>query len=226
MCLDPLTTFLQLYPAVVCRLETITEEHASWLSDSFSDAKTFLLSITSTEFILALEMTNCGLSYLRSLKSNLQVEVKNIMEAFSKINSVMNALKEEVYDIEVAATFTGQEIITTPDKIEENYSEESGEDDDKVEEKISWATAEKCIEAVIKFVEQNHSFSLQDIMHAHMVQNNLITKKLQSRKQGDIRNYLKKAIEASSSAADAVEAASVPSTSSAADDTEVVEMNK
>ncbi|KAG7155584.1 putative Jerky protein-like 55 [Homarus americanus] len=130
-------------------------------------------------------------------------------------------------DIEVAATFTDQEIIeiiTTPEKIEENCSEESGEENDKVEEKISWAAAEKGIEAVIKFVEQNHSFSLQDVMHAHMVQNNLITKKLQSRKQGDIRKYLKKAV--SSSAADAVEAASVPSTSSAADDIEVVEINE
>ncbi|KAG7173615.1 putative Jerky protein-like 62, partial [Homarus americanus] len=116
--------------------------------------------------------------------------------------------------------------ITTPDKIEENYSEESSEEDDKDEEKISWATAEKGIETVIKFVEQNHSFSLQDVMHAHMVQNIFITKKLQSRTQGDIRKYLKKAIEASSSAADAVEAASVPSTSSAADDSEVVEMNE
>ncbi|KAG7174755.1 putative Jerky protein-like 56 [Homarus americanus] len=111
-------------------------------------------------------------------------------------------------------------------KIEENYSEESSEEDDKDEEKISWATAEKGIETVIKFVEQNHSFSLQDVMHAHMVQNIFITKKLQSRTQGDIRKYLKKAIEASSSAADAVEAASVPSTSSAADDSEVVEMNE
>ncbi|KAG7156447.1 putative Jerky protein-like 60, partial [Homarus americanus] len=125
-------------------------------------------------------------------------------------------------DIEVASTFTDQEIIqsiTTPEKIEENCSEESGEEDDKVEEKISWAAAEKGIETVIKFVEQNHGFSLQDVMHAHMVQNNLITKKLQSRKQGDIRKYLKKAV--SSSAADAVEAASVPPTSSAADDTHV-----
>ncbi|KAG7168668.1 putative Jerky protein-like 58 [Homarus americanus] len=74
-------------------------------------------------------------------------------------------------DIEVAATFTDQEIIqsiTTPEKIEENCSEESGEEDDKVEEKISWTAAEKGIETVIKFVEQNHSFSLQDVMHAHM----------------------------------------------------------
>ncbi|KAG7176195.1 putative Jerky protein-like 63 [Homarus americanus] len=127
-------------------------------------------------------------------------------------------------DIEVAATFTDQEIIqsiTTPEKIEENCSEESGEDDDKVEEKISWAAAEKGIETVIKFVEQNHSFSLQDVMQAHMVQNNLITKNLQSRKQGDIRKYLKKAVSSS-----AVEAASVPSTSSAADDIEVVEINE
>ncbi|KAG7174825.1 DNA repair protein complementing XP-C cells-like, partial [Homarus americanus] len=105
--------------------------------------------------------------------------------------------------------------ITTSEKIEENCSEESGEEDDKVEVKISWAAAEKCIETIIKFVEQNHSFSLQDVMHAHMVQNNLITKKLQSRKQGDFRKYLKKAV--SSSAADA---ARVPSTSSAADDIE------
>ncbi|KAG7157612.1 hypothetical protein Hamer_G026856 [Homarus americanus] len=126
-------------------------------------------------------------------------------------------------DIEVAATFTDQEIIqsiTTPEKriVQKNLV------DNKVKEKISWAAAEKGIEPVIKFVEQNHSFSLQDAMHVNMVQNNLITKKLQSRKQGDIRKYLKKAV--SSSAADAVEAASVPSTSSAADDIEVVEMNE
>ncbi|KAG7159669.1 hypothetical protein Hamer_G023164, partial [Homarus americanus] len=111
-------------------------------------------------------------------------------------------------DIEVAATYTDQEIIqsiTTPEKIEENLVK----------------TTTKLKKRYLGLLQKRAltHFSLQDVMHAHMVQNNLFTKKLQSRKQGDILKYLKKAV--SSSAADAVETASVPSTRSAADDIEV-----
>ncbi|XP_053556272.1 jerky protein homolog [Bombina bombina] len=104
-------------------------------------------------------------------------------------------------DVEIAATFTDQEIIdsiTNPDQTEEHTSEKSDEEDDRLEtEKVSWATAEKCMETIVKFVEQNHSFTLQDVMQVHMVQNNFITKKLQSRRQCDIRRYLQKTTEAS-----------------------------
>ncbi|KAG7157209.1 Fatty-acid amide hydrolase 2-like, partial [Homarus americanus] len=132
-----------------------------------------------------------------------------------KLDEKLNAADIEEWihiddDIEVAATFTDQEIIesiTTPEKIEENF------------QKNLLKKTTKFKKRYLGLLQKRALKHLQDVMHAHMVQNNLITKKLQSRKQGDIRKYLKKVV--SSSAADAVEAASVPSTSSAADDIEV-----
>lgn len=49
------------------------------------------------------------------------------------------------------------------------------------------------------------ALSLKNIMHVHMVCNNFITKKLQTSKQEYIRNYLMKAIELPSSAANGIE---------------------
>ncbi len=48
------------------------------------------------------------------------------------------------------------------------------------------------METVINFLEQNHQSTVQDVMQTHMRRNKYLSRKVQSRIQGDIRNYLKK----------------------------------
>ncbi len=47
------------------------------------------------------------------------------------------------------------------------------------------------METVIKFVEQNHHSTVQDVMQTHMVHKKYITRKVETCKQGDIQNSLK-----------------------------------
>jgi hypothetical protein len=45
------------------------------------------------------------------------------------------------------------------------------------------------METTLSFIEQNPSFSAQEVMQAHMLQNAMINKKQACTKQGDIRKF-------------------------------------
>ena len=92
---DALDTFQQLHPAVVACLEDICEGGSKeWSVDSLTDAKGLLLSITGSEFIAALVVTNKCLGYMRALTCSLQGESKDVVQAVKEIDVLTTALKE------------------------------------------------------------------------------------------------------------------------------------
>ena len=67
------------YSFVVCFESISTEVSSLWSADSVTDASTFLLAITTTEFISALVITNKCLQHLRGFTTSLQEEAKDIV---------------------------------------------------------------------------------------------------------------------------------------------------
>ena len=89
-----LQSFMILHPSIVACMEDICGEGSSeWSTDALTDARALLLSITTTEFLSALVITNSCLSYLTALTSNLQAEAKDIMAAIAEIDNVQIALQ-------------------------------------------------------------------------------------------------------------------------------------
>ena len=89
-----LQTFMILYPSIVACLEGICHEGSSeWSADSLTDARGLLLTITTTDFLSALVITNSCISYLTALTSNLQAEAKDIIGATSEMDSVQTTLQ-------------------------------------------------------------------------------------------------------------------------------------
>ena len=84
-----LQTFIILYPSIVASLEGICDEGSSeWSTDSLTDARGLPLTITTTDFLSALVITNSCISYLTALTSNLQAEAKDIIEATAEMDNV------------------------------------------------------------------------------------------------------------------------------------------
>ena len=72
-CVRALQTFMILYPSIVACLEGICHEGSSeWSADSLTDARGLLLTITTTDFLSALVITNSCISYLTALTKNIK----------------------------------------------------------------------------------------------------------------------------------------------------------
>ena len=99
--LDALEVFETLHPSVVACMERICEDGAKkWSADSLADAKGLLLSMTTTDFICALVITNRCMGYLRGLTYSLQAEAKDVVEAVADVDSVINALDDVRKNVE------------------------------------------------------------------------------------------------------------------------------
>ena len=99
--LDALEVFETLHPSVVACMERICEDGAKkWSADSLTDAKGLLLSMTTTDFICALVITNRCMGYLRGLTYSLQAEAKDVVEAVADVDSVVNALDDVRKNVE------------------------------------------------------------------------------------------------------------------------------
>ena len=84
-----LRTFMILYPSIIACLEGICDEGSNeWSGDSLTNARGLLLTITTTDFLSALVITNSCISYLTALTSNLQAEAKDIIEATAEMDNV------------------------------------------------------------------------------------------------------------------------------------------
>ena len=79
---------------------------------------------------------------------------------------------QEIMDSTVAPPNT-QEFAVCPEVKEE----------DEPEPKINWLTAQACMDTVIKFMEQEPSFTMQDVLQGHMLRNMMLTKNQMSLKQ-------------------------------------------
>ena len=65
-----------------------------WSADTFTDASTLLLAITTADFICALVITHKCLQYLEGLTVSLQKGAKYIVQAVSEIKTVTLSLKK------------------------------------------------------------------------------------------------------------------------------------
>ncbi len=87
--IDALQRFKTLFSAIVSCFESISSEgSACWSSDSLTDASSFLLAITSTDFVSALVITSNSLLSLLPLTRSLQAKSKDIVEAVHEISSL------------------------------------------------------------------------------------------------------------------------------------------
>ena len=75
-----------------------------WSSEAIIDARSLQLSISNTDFLCALVITNYCLKYPEALTSNLQAEAKDIADAVSEINTVKEVLQNVRENIEVYHT--------------------------------------------------------------------------------------------------------------------------
>ena len=92
--IDALQVFKNLYPSVVICFESITDQGLQkWSSDAVLDASSFKNSITTSEFLSALVITNACLKYIQALTKSLQAEAQDIISAVSEIGSVIDVLK-------------------------------------------------------------------------------------------------------------------------------------
>lgn len=93
--IDALDRFKKLLPSLVSCFETISAEGSCrWSSDSLTDSSTLLLAISTTEFLSALVITSTSLNYLMALTKSLQSEAKDIVQAVSEINNILQVFKD------------------------------------------------------------------------------------------------------------------------------------
>ena len=79
---------------LIACLEGICDDGSSeWSADSLTDARGLLLTITTTDFLSALVITNSCISYLTALTSNLQAEAKDIIWATAEMDNVQTTLQ-------------------------------------------------------------------------------------------------------------------------------------
>ena len=99
---DALDTFQEFHPSVVACMEKIGDAGPkNWSTDSLTDAKGLLLSMTSTDFICVLVVTNKCLGYISALTSSLQAEAKDVVVAVKQVKNVvtiLNDLRNKVND--------------------------------------------------------------------------------------------------------------------------------
>ena len=83
-----------LHPSMVHCMELISAEWSSlWSQDSITDSRTLMFTITITELVGALVITNSCLQYLLSLTFSLQAEVKDVVDAVTEVIHVIGAPK-------------------------------------------------------------------------------------------------------------------------------------
>jgi hypothetical protein len=92
-----------------------------WSPDALTDANTLLLTITTTDFISALVITNECLHYFLGLTRSLQQEAKDIVQAVSEVEVLTSSLKKvrenvDSHHSEWFKTVSGMysEVGTTP----------------------------------------------------------------------------------------------------------------
>ena len=85
---DLISLYSSMFGGYIC-----DEGSIEWSGDSLTDARGLLWTITTTDFLSALVITNSCISYLTALTSNLQVETKNIIEATAEMDNVQTTLQ-------------------------------------------------------------------------------------------------------------------------------------
>ena len=88
-CSSNLYDLISLYSSIgIC-----DDGSSEWSADSLTDARGLLWTITTTDFLSALVITNSCISYLTALTSNLQAEAKDIIGATAEMDNVQTTLQ-------------------------------------------------------------------------------------------------------------------------------------
>ena len=93
--IDALELFMDLFPAVVAALESISDVQAGgWNTDSSRLAGSLLHAITAFPFIIAFVVAKQCLAYVKGLTVSLQKRAKDICQAYKEANNVVLALTQ------------------------------------------------------------------------------------------------------------------------------------
>ena len=121
--IDAVVVFKKLHLSIVDCLENISNDGAAlWSSDSLTDARCLLLTITTTDFVSALVITHACLMYVQALTATLQAEAKDIVKAVSEIENVTAAIQSVRDNID---TYHTQWFLTITDMLSEVGKEPS-----------------------------------------------------------------------------------------------------
>ena len=86
--------FKCLHKCVVTCMEGVCNDGPGlWSPDALTDARSLQLTMTTTDFICAVVLTNACLKYLQALTSSLQEEAKGNRAAVKEINTVIETLQ-------------------------------------------------------------------------------------------------------------------------------------
>uniref|UniRef100_A0A1X7VAH9 DUF4371 domain-containing protein n=1 Tax=Amphimedon queenslandica TaxID=400682 RepID=A0A1X7VAH9_AMPQE len=92
--IDTFDCFNKILPSLVSGFESASAEGTCcWHSNSLTDSSTLFLAICTTEFLSALVITSTSLNYVMALTKYLQSEAKDIVQAVSDINNVLQVFK-------------------------------------------------------------------------------------------------------------------------------------
>lgn len=88
---------------------------------------------------------------------------------------------------------TDEDIINTVinPQLAENFQESDSDLETEEKEKISWAEAAESLNKFITFAEASTSYSASEMIDLHVMRNNFLKKRQNSRKQKDIRDFFK-----------------------------------
>ncbi len=113
--IDAVVVFKKLHLSIVDCLENISNDGAAlWSSDSLTDARCLLLTITTTDFVSAVVITHACLMYVQALTATLQAEAKDIVKAVSEIENVTAAIQSVRDNID---TYHTQWFLTITDML-------------------------------------------------------------------------------------------------------------
>ena len=93
--IDALELFMDLFPAVVAVLKSISDGQAGgWNTDSSRLARSLLHAITAFPFIIAFVVAKQCLAYVKGLTVSPQKRAKDICQAYKEANNVVLALTQ------------------------------------------------------------------------------------------------------------------------------------
>lgn len=125
-------------------------------------------------------------------------EVLDIIKGGSKDNPLENICEEEILEwVEIDKNEPTEEELTDEGIVQSvlnpqpvNLEPESDDETEK-KEQVSWVEAADALNKFIAFAESHKSYNCAEVINLHIIRNDFLKKRSYSKKQKDIRDFLK-----------------------------------
>ena len=114
---NALNIFVNLFQSIACSMEDISTHPREWNPDSVNDARSYLMAITSFEFIAALHTTKSILSYIEPISISLQGNSQDVINAIVQVQDVIHALQEKRDNVDQFHAELYRSMIETADEV-------------------------------------------------------------------------------------------------------------